>query len=303
MAESPSPKRGRHAASAHEDAAPAAEPEWSLDREFTFHDGRAVRWTRLGAGPPVVLVHGTPWSSFVLRHLARGLAADHTVYAYDLLGYGQSSKAEGNVSLGVQNGLLKALLDHWGLEAPAVVAHDFGGATALRAHILDGAAYGKLVLIDPVAVSPWGSPFFNHVREHEAAFAGVPDFIHEAVVRAYVQTAAHRPLTEEVLEGILKPWRGAEGRPAFYRQIAQASSWYTDEVQPRYGGVAPAVLLLWGAEDTWIPLAKGRELAGLIGDRARLVVVEDAGHLVVEEEPDQLLREIRKFLAEGRGST
>jgi len=153
----------------------------------------------------MVLVHGTPWSSFNLRHLIRKLSSEYTTYFYDLLGCGQSCTAEGDVSLGVQNDVLDGLLTHWGLDDPIVVAHDFGGATALRAHLLNKRSFEKIVLVDPVAVSPWGSPFFRHVGRYEAAFSGLPDFIYEAVVRSYVQTAAFQPLDEATLEGIVAP--------------------------------------------------------------------------------------------------
>jgi pimeloyl-ACP methyl ester carboxylesterase len=72
--------------------------EWKLTESYDF-GGRSVRYGRLGNGPPMVLVHGTPWSSFNLRHLIRRLSRDYTVYFFDLLGYGQSSKEEGDVSL------------------------------------------------------------------------------------------------------------------------------------------------------------------------------------------------------------
>ncbi len=49
-----------------------------------------------------------------------------------------------DVSLGVQNQLLAQLLEHWRLDCPDVVAHDFGGATALRAHLLNGKDYRSL---------------------------------------------------------------------------------------------------------------------------------------------------------------
>src|SRR5699024_2711221 len=165
--------------------------DWKLPNSYDF-DGREVRYQVAGKGPPLVIVHGTPWSSFNLRHLIDGLGNDFTVYYYDLIGYGQSSKTEGDVSLGVQNKVLDALLTHWGLERPVVVGHDFGGATRLRTHLINGRAFEKMVLIDPVAVSPWGSPFFRHVNEHEKAFAGVPDFIHDAIVRTYIETAAFK---------------------------------------------------------------------------------------------------------------
>jgi pimeloyl-ACP methyl ester carboxylesterase len=267
---------------------------WTLTQTFDF-DGRSVRHDRWGEGPAVVLVHGTPWSSFNMRHLMRRLARDHTVYAFDLLGYGQSDKGPGDVSLGVQNRLLVRLLAHWGLQCPVVIGHDFGGATVLRSHLLHPQPYARIVLIDPVALAPWGSPFFQHVQAHEAAFAGVPAYIHEAIVRAYVQTAAHRPLDEQTLQGILAPWSGVDGQAAFYRQIAQADERFTDEVQPRYGSIDTPVLILWGRQDGWIPLARGEALHAMIPG-SELRVIDDAGHLVIEEQPDALVREIRAFI-------
>jgi pimeloyl-ACP methyl ester carboxylesterase len=267
--------------------------DWTLTETYD-HDGREVRHGHLGAGPPMVLVHGTPWSSFNLRHLIRKLSEHHTVYFFDLLGYGQSSKAEGDVSLGVQNKVLDGLLSHWALEDPIVVGHDFGGATALRSLFLNERPFKKLILIDPVALSPWGSPFFRHVRKHEAAFTGLPDHIHEAVVRAYVQTAAFKPLDEASMAGIVSPWTGELGKSAFYRQMAQADSKFTDEVQPLYPTITAPTLILWGREDSWIPLARGKELQGLIPGSV-LRVIDGAGHLVIEERPEALVKEILEF--------
>ena len=110
--------------------------DWNLRYHFDV-DGRTVAWDCWGRGAPVVLLHGTPWSSFTLRRLIGGLAADHEVYTFDLPGYGQSDQQPGDVSLEVQNGVFAALLDHWGLDRPSVVGHDFGGATALRTLLLN----------------------------------------------------------------------------------------------------------------------------------------------------------------------
>ncbi len=268
--------------------------EWMLPEAYVF-DGRTVRYGVCGDGPAVVLVHGTPWSSFNLRHLIEALSQGFTVYYYDLVGYGQSDKTAGDVSLGIQNKVLDQLLDHWGLENPSIIGHDFGGTTVLRTHLLNGRDFDKIILIDPVAVSPWGSPFFQHVNAHEAAFAGVPDYIHEAIVRAYVKTAAFKPIDDATLDTIVLPWTMPDGKAAFYRQIAQADSGYTDEVQPLYSQISRPVLILWGREDTWIPLEQGEVLHVMIPGSS-LHVISDAGHLVIEEQPDQLIEKIRPFL-------
>jgi len=74
-----------------------------------------------------------------------------------------------------------------------------------------------IVVIDPVALSPWGSPFFKHIEKYEAAFAGVPDLIHASIVVVYVKTAAYQLLTQETIDGILAPWTGELGKKTFYR--------------------------------------------------------------------------------------
>ena len=268
--------------------------EWKLPGCYVFN-GRTVRYGLIGNGPSVVLVHGTPWSSFNLRHLIEALSKCFTVYYYDLVGYGQSDKSPGDVSLGIQNQILDRLLDHWGIENPLIIGHDFGGTTVLRTHLINGRDFRRIVLIDPVAISPWGSPFFRHVNAHEAAFAGVPDYIHEAIVRAYVKTAAFNPIVDETLDMIVRPWTEPEGKAAFYRQIAQANSSFTDEIQPLYGKISKPVLILWGREDTWIPLEKGEVLKEMIPGSI-FHAISDAGHLVIEEQPDRILEKIRPFL-------
>ena len=260
--------------------------------------GQTVRYSVGGTGPALVLVHGTPFSSHVWHRVAPHFADTHTVYSFDLLGYGQSEKSETqDVSLGIQNLVLSEMLEHWGLEKPDVVAHDFGGATALRAHLLNGRDYRSLTLIDPVALSPWGSPFVDHVRQHQAAFRGVPAYIHQAIVSAYIRAAAQRVMSDEEIAPYVAPWQGEVGQAAFYRQIAQMDQKYTDEVTPRYGEVRCPTLILWGGR--WIPIERGRQLQREIPG-ARLRAIAGAGHLVQEDAPEAIVAALRGFLDDAR---
>ncbi len=268
--------------------------DWNLAERFEF-EGRYVKYGVMGSGPPAVVVHGTPWSSYNMRHIIRALADDFTTYYFDLIGYGQSDRSDGDVSLGIQNTVLYRLIEFWKLENPIIVGHDFGGATVLRTHLLNRQNFEKIVLIDPVSISPWGSPFFRHVKAHEAAFAGVPDYIHEAIVRAYINTAAYLPIADDTLEKTIEPWTGDDGKPAFYRQIAQAREKYTDEVQPAYSQVSRPLMILWGNEDSWIPVERGRLLHELIPG-SLFHGIPNAGHLVIEEQPALLLEKIIPFL-------
>jgi pimeloyl-ACP methyl ester carboxylesterase len=232
--------------------------EWQLTETFASTSGD-VRWDRLGhpGQQPLILLHGTPFSSYVWRALARSLARDYQVFVWDMPGYGVSEKSAGqDVSLAAQGRVFTELLAHWGLQEPLVVAHDFGGAVSLRAHLLHGARYRALALVDPVALAPWGSPFFRLVGEHSQVFEQLPPALHHALVREYVSSASSPGLHPLVLDRLVQPWLDDLGHAAFYRQIAQADQRYTDEVQGRYAEISIPTLVCWGQNDTWISVGK-----------------------------------------------
>ena len=273
----------------------------SLSQQSSWKD-RTISWQRFGDGPPLVFLHGTPWSSALWRPIAEALSARFTVYLWDMPGYGASSKrAEDAVDLGVQGELFAHLLQEWGLERPHVVAHDFGGAVALRARLLHGARYASLCLVDVVALSPWGSPFFTLVAQHAEVFAQLPAAVHRGAVEAYIRGAAHRPLSDADLEMLVTPWLGEDGQAAFYRQIAQADERYTDEVAPLYPTLDEPVHIVWGAEDTWIPVDRAHRLHAAI-PHSTLTVLPDAGHLIPLDAPAALSAELTRWTEQQRAA-
>ena len=268
---------------------------WELTQQFAF-EGGAVRWDVFGDGPPVVLVHGTPFSSFVWRDIARGLSATHRVFVWDLLGYGASEqRPEQDMSLAAQTRVFAALLDHWELANPAVVAHDFGGAITLRTFLLEQRRFQRLALMDVVAVAPWGTGFFQLVQRHPQAFHQLPATHHEALVRAHIRTATKHPLPREIEDALLAPWLGVRGQAAHYRNIEQNDQRYTDEVQHRYGEINVPTLIVWGEDDQWLPVRQARQLQGLLPN-SRLSTIASAGHLVQYDAPATVTAALMKFL-------
>ena len=269
--------------------------DWTLTRTFASEQG-SIRWDVLGAGPPVVLVHGTPFSSYVWRDVARALSHRFTVYVWDLAGYGQSEQgADQDVSLAAQGRVFAALLDHWGLAEPSVVGHDFGGTVALRTLLLEQRRYARLVLADAVALAPWGTGFFRLASEHAAVLIQLPDPLHESLVRGYVSWPMRRRPPPEVVDRLAAPWLGAAGKAALYRQIVQNNQRFTDELEPHYRDITVPTLVLWGEQDQWVPVAQGRQLAGLIPG-ARFRTIAGADHLVQHDAPAAVAVEIAAFL-------
>jgi pimeloyl-ACP methyl ester carboxylesterase len=262
--------------------------------------GRDVRWQRLGSGPAVVFCHGTPWSSLLWAAFADAVSDRFTAYLWDMPGYGQSSKsAEHPVSLDVQGEVLADLIVHWGLQSPHVVAHDYGGVVALRAHLLHGRPFSSLALVDVVALAPWGTPFLQLVRDHLSAFTSIPAHIHEGALRAYIEGASHVGLTPRQLDGLMSPWLGDGGQAAFYKQLSEADETYTDDIQDRYQDLDLPVLVVWGEQDSWLPVEHAHRLAELIPG-SELRVIGDAGHLVQYDQPVQLAVTLEHWLTSQR---
>lgn len=245
----------------------------------------------------MVFCHGTPWSSDLWRPVAEALAPYFTVYLWDMPGYGVSSKhPEHPVSLDVQGELFRDLLAFWELRSPHVVAHDIGGAVALRAQLLHQSAFASLALVDVVALRPWGSDFFRLVRDHAEVFTALPAAIHEGALRAYISGASHRGLTPAAMDALTVPWLDDVGQAAFYRQIAEADEAYTDQIEPLYPAIDIPVLVMWGRDDAWIPVEHAHRLHDLIPG-ARLLVIEQAGHLIQLDQPAALSVALTQWLS------
>ena len=173
---------------------------WTLNHSTRLEDG-VVRWDSFGDGPPIVLVHGTPYSSFLWRDVAVALArSGRRVYVFDHLGYGQSDKSDGqDLTLAAQGRNFAELLRQWNLKRPSVVACDIGGAIVLRALLLEGAPFSDLTLFDAVTGGTWEHGLFGLIRKHHDVFEQLPAYAHEALVRAHLHNGTHQGYRPGVL--------------------------------------------------------------------------------------------------------
>lgn len=268
---------------------------WNLNETYETAAG-SVAAGHTGSGPDLVLAHGWPWSSFSWHRIIPALAKSFTVHWYDMPGYGKSDKSENQrTSLDVQGEVFAEMLAHWGLTKPRVVAHDFGGATTLRAHLLHGCDFEKYILMNVVAMRPWGSDFFDHVGRHVDAFQGLPPHIHRAVVAAYIKGALVNDIPVEDFDALVAPWLTEDGASSFYRQFAQADERYTKEVESQFAEVRCPVKIVWGEDDPWIPLDRGKALHQMM-PKAEFATILDAGHMPQLEKTDTVLKEILDFL-------
>jgi len=252
---------------------------------FNSSQGRVAHWT-VGSGPVLVLVHGTPASSHVWRRAVERLQAHWRIFLYDLPGYGLSDQFEGqDLRLRTQAKVLAELLRHWGLDRPRIVGHDFGAATVMGAHLVEGCPARELVIADGVLLNPWGTPYSLLVHQNVGVFEQIPPHIHQAALAQHLRGTTSRHLSDNDLAPLLAPWLGEKGQKAYYRQVAQYDHDYTAILEPLYGKVAVPMRILWGEEDRWIPIAQGERFHQLVPG-SEFIRLPDAGHFLMLDCPN-----------------
>ena len=267
-------------------------------------DGKRIAHGVHGNGTPVVLVHGTPFFSYIWRNVLPQLVdAGYRVYLYDLLGFGHSERPVDlsvDTSVSAQLPLLLGLLDHWGLESSHVVAHDIGGAVAQQLAVYHPGRIRTLTLIDPVSFDSWPSQ-----RTREQMAAGLETLIaadadtHRAHFREWLLSASARPEQLEAgpLDVYLDRICGPVGQASlFQHQIRHYDPQHTMKIAERLPELAGMpVQLLWGEADNWQVTDWAYRLHDAIPG-SRLHLIPQCGHLAPEDQPTLVAERVVEHL-------
>ena len=280
------------------------------------HDagGTRVRAAVGGDGPPVLLLHGFPESHLMWHAVAPELAADHTVVAADLRGYGESGIPDGGTeaySFRAMAGDQVALMARLGYERFAVVGHDRGGRVAHRMALDRPDAVQQAAVLDILPTTH----VYDSVNQRLATayyhwfFFLQPDPLPERLIGGDPAWYLHRLLgswggsldhvAPEALAGYERAFADPARRHAMlqdYRAGARVDL-ELDRADAAAGRLVTAPLLvLWGAHgvvgtgpDDVVEVWRTRAT----DVRGRAV---DAAHFLAEERPAEVLAALRAFL-------
>lgn len=257
-------------------------------------------------GAPVVLLHGTPSFGMIWRDVVPRLtAAGRQVLLFDLLGYGHSERPRdpgADTSVAGQVPVLARLFEVWGLGDAHLVAHDIGGAVAMRFTLAHPRAVRSLTLIDTVSFDSWPSPRTRaQMQAGLERLIAAPDGEHRAHFRQWLQSAVHDPanLPAHALDAYLEMIAGPVGQASlFQHQVAHYDSRYTQEIAGRLPELAEGrpVQLIWGAEDAWQDPSYARRLQAAIPG-SELHWLAACGHFAPEEKPGEIAELVQRFTA------
>jgi haloalkane dehalogenase len=285
---------------------------WRALYPFAFHaldvDGRTLHYLDESDGDAgqatLLFVHGNPTWSFHWRRLILALRNGYRCVAPDHLGCGMSDLQPRPLRLADHIDNLLQLIDALDLERITLVAQDWGGAIGLGVLLRRRERFERIVLFNTGAFRPWFIPW--RIRVCRTPLLG-PLAVRSgnAFVRAALSMTLNRKrrLEPEAAAGVLAPYDSWNRRAAvqqFIEDIPLSSrhpTWETlGAIEDRLPELdAMPALLVWGMRD-WCFTPACLDRFAAVWPHAEVQRLDDVGHWVVEDAPDEAARLLEDFL-------
>ena len=274
-----------------------------------------------GDGPPLLLLHGNPQTNAMWHRIAPTLMEEYTVICPDLPGYGQSDKPPRSpdhaaYSKRQMGASLHHLMERFGFETYAILAHDRGARVAHRMALDFPRHIVRLALLDIV-------PTLEHFERTNMDFAlgyyhwfflAQPHPIPENLINAAPQAwfrghTAREPKNDDffhpqALEEYLQALQQPDTVTAICEDYRAAAS--IDLVHDRASRESGAkvrcpTLVLWGEKGKigkWYDPLELWQAYCHQGVEGQPIA---SGHYLAEEAPDQVLDAVQGFFRAAKG--
>ncbi len=272
---------------------------WPSHDASLFVEAGGIRWhvQRMGAGPALLLLHGTGASTHSWRQLMPILARRFTVIAPDLPGHGFTAMApRRGMSLPGMARLVAALLAELDV-APVLVAGHSAGAAILARMAIDGVIAPSALVSLNGAFLPFGG-MLRFLSPIARLMAATP-----LAARLFASRADDPRAVDRLLDGTGSTL-DAEGVALYARLIrspdhvhgalTMMANWELEPLVRDLGRLAVPSLLVAAANDRTVAPSQATEVASRIHG-ARVEKLAGLGHLAHEEAPAHIATVIASF--------
>jgi 3-oxoadipate enol-lactonase len=262
----------------------------SDNREIAHVSGTHLAYEVVGAGPPLVLIHGFALDMRMWDGQIDALARRYQVVRYDMRGFGRSAIPDGASYAPADD--LKALLEYLDVGPPAIVGLSAGGGVALSFALSYPELTRSLILAGSVIDGwEWSSEWNEQTR---AVWAVARESGLAAAKERWLDLPLFRPAQE-------KP----EAARRLSEMVSDYSGWHWLNHDPqqqlqvptleRLGSIAVSTLIVVGERDVPDFRAMADTLERGI-DGSRKVIMPGVGHMAAMEDPEQFNALVRIFL-------
>ena len=273
------------------------------DDRYIHIDGHRVRYWDEGSGPPLLLIHGLGNSTLVWHRAMAGLARRFRVLALDLPGHGYSDMPLVDFRVPEAARFVARFAEAVGAGTFHVAGNSMGGIIAIELGLEYNDRVTGVVLVDsaglgrkiawilriislPVVGEFLERPSPGRVRQILKTVLYDPELISDALVEEMFRQR-NRPGADRWLLWFLRTGVNVAGQ----RRAVQR--------QRRLGEFAAPLLVLWGKQDRIVPVAHAHAAVARKPD-ARLHVFDRCGHWPQMEHPEDFVRIVTDFLANGK---
>ena len=262
--------------------------------------------------PAILLIHGFGASAYHWRHNVPILAKDYHVFAFDMLGFGLSSKPIQNYDAEVWRDQTLDFIQEIVKKPIAVAGNSLGGFTALYAAASPIARSKKLIngvallnaagrFYDPNAPPKTTPPAWREaiVAAFQRFVIGL-SFIYtkqpariEQVLRQ-VYPVNQDNVDSDLVKSIQIPAQDPNAAEVFYRVVSRNGNGPPIFVDDLLKTLSVPLWLVWGKEDPWIRPASADKFQKLYPNAKRINI--DAGHCPMDEAPAEVNKALQDFL-------
>jgi pimeloyl-ACP methyl ester carboxylesterase len=264
--------------------------------------GVKLHYLSAGHGPALILLHGYAETSRMWRPIIPVLAERFTVIAPDLPGIGDSAIPTGGLDMKAAATRIHDLARALGVQKAEVVGHDIGLMVAYAYAAQYPSEVTKLVLMDAFlpGVAGWEAIFDNPGFWHFRFHGPTPEALVKGRERTYFEHywndfAADK--NHSLPEADRKAYTAAYSGPgrmkagwAYFASFPQAAK---DFAQLSQTGLTMPILSIGGEKSLGKELG---EQAKLVGTDVTVIVLKNAGHWILEEQPAATTAALVKFL-------
>ncbi|WP_060678977.1 alpha/beta fold hydrolase [Virgibacillus halodenitrificans] len=245
--------------------------------------------------PPILLLHGFVSSTYTFHQLMPLLKEKFSVIAIDLIGFGKSEKSTSFIySYANYAKLIKECMDYFDIKKISIAGHSMGGQIALYTAKQYPEKIDRLVLLASSGYLPRAKkrlifvsylPFFHLFARRHVQKQGVASTLKNVLYN-------QEYITPELIDAYGAPLKEKN----FYKALIRLLRYREGDLnQEALNQIKQPTLLIWGKEDKVVSLRVGMQLEKDL-PHATLISYPDTGHLVTEERPEEVYRDIISFI-------
>jgi pimeloyl-ACP methyl ester carboxylesterase len=269
---------------------------FNKESKYVDLSGISVHYRDQGKGTPILLIHGTASSLHTWDAWTDELIQTNRVIRLDLPGFGLTGpNPKGDYTLNSYVDIVNQLLDQLKIDSVILVGNSLGGNIAWRYAAEYPEKINKLILIDPSGTLrnggvPWifklaRTPILSQILRYVTPRS----IIEKNLKEVYFDDSK---ITDKLIDRYHDMALRAGNRQAF---IDRSKLNFEDDTR-LLKNISCPTLILWGANDQWIPASNGNAFVEKIA-ASELVVMPNTGHVPMEERPTESLNFVRPFIS------